>query len=54
LAVNRYDTIGHGYAAFRRPDPRIAAQIWAAIGDANRIVNIGAGTVNGHDQSAWP
>jgi SAM-dependent methyltransferase len=44
LAVNRYDTIGHGYAAFRRPDPRIAAQIWAAIGDANRIVNIGAGT----------
>jgi SAM-dependent methyltransferase len=44
MAENRYDTIGHGYAAFRQPDPRIAAQIWSAIGDAERIVNIGAGT----------
>jgi len=38
-----YDTIGQGYTRFRRPDPRIAAQIWAAIGDAARIVNVGAG-----------
>jgi SAM-dependent methyltransferase len=40
----RYDTIGRGYAAFRRSDPHIAAQIWAAVGDADRIVNVGAGT----------
>jgi len=40
----RYDTIGHGYAARRRPDPRIAAQIWSAVGEAERILNVGAGT----------
>jgi SAM-dependent methyltransferase len=40
----RYDTIGRGYAVFRQPDPHIAAQIWAAVGDADRILNVGAGT----------
>jgi SAM-dependent methyltransferase len=44
MPAQRYDTIGVGYAAFRRPDPRIAAQIWAAVGEADRIVNVGAGT----------
>ncbi len=44
MSAQRYDTIGHGYTAFRRPDPRIAAQIWAAVGNAARIVNVGAGT----------
>jgi len=39
-----YDTIGRGYAAFRRPDPRIAAAIEAALGDAASVVNVGAGT----------
>jgi SAM-dependent methyltransferase len=39
-----YDTIGIGYRTFRRPDPRIEAQIWAAVGEAQRIVNVGAGT----------
>jgi len=39
-----YDTIGRGYAAERRTDPRIAAPIHAALGDACRVVNIGAGT----------
>ena len=38
-----YDTIGRGYAAFRRPDPRIAAAIEAALGDAASVVNVGAG-----------
>jgi SAM-dependent methyltransferase len=38
-----YDTIGTGYATTRRPDPHIAAQIHAALGDADRIVNVGAG-----------
>ena len=39
-----YDTIGKGYAVHRRPDPRIAKQIADALGDAQTIVNIGAGT----------
>lgn len=39
-----YDTIGSGYATFRRPDPRIAAAISAALGDASSVVNVGAGT----------
>jgi SAM-dependent methyltransferase len=42
--AQRYDTIGVGYSAFRQPDPRIAAQIWSAVGEAARIVNVGAGT----------
>ena len=39
-----YDSIGRNYAAFRRPDRRIAAAIEAALGDAVSVVNIGAGT----------
>lgn len=39
----RYDTIGVNYAALRRPDPRIAALIHAALGQAKRVVNVGAG-----------
>jgi SAM-dependent methyltransferase len=40
----RYDVIGHGYAAYRRPDPRIAAAIHVALGDARTVLNVGAGT----------
>jgi len=39
----RYDRIGHRYAEHRRPDPRIAARILAALGDARTVVNVGAG-----------
>ena len=39
-----YDTIGTGYTATRRTEPRIAAQIWAALGDARTVLNVGAGT----------
>ncbi len=39
-----YDTIGKGYAEYRKPDPRIATQIEDALGGARTIVNIGAGT----------
>jgi SAM-dependent methyltransferase len=39
-----YDAIGAGYAATRRTDPRIAAHISAALGDARTVVNVGAGT----------
>lgn len=40
----RYDEIGRGYAAYRRADPRIAAAVHAALGDARTVVNVGAGT----------
>lgn len=39
----RYDAIGHGYAGYRRADPRIAAAIHDALGDARTVVNVGAG-----------
>jgi SAM-dependent methyltransferase len=39
-----YDTIGATYTATRRTDPRIARQIWAALGDAQTVLNVGAGT----------
>ena len=42
--MTRYDTIGRTYTATRRPDPRIAARIVAALGDAASVVNVGAGT----------
>jgi SAM-dependent methyltransferase len=41
-----YDRIGVGYRDARRADPRIASAILAAIGDAARVVNVGAGTGN--------
>jgi len=39
-----YDTIGATYTATRRTEPRIAAQVWAALGDARTVLNVGAGT----------
>jgi SAM-dependent methyltransferase len=39
-----YDTLGTTYATTRRTDPRIAAQVWAALGDAQTVLNVGAGT----------
>jgi SAM-dependent methyltransferase len=39
-----YDAIGIGYKNYRRADPRIAAAILAALGDADSVVNVGAGT----------
>ncbi len=41
--MSAYDRIGIGYAARRRPDPRIAARITAALGPAQRVLNVGAG-----------
>ena len=38
-----YDEIGVGYRKLRRPDPRIAAAIALALGDATTVVNVGAG-----------
>lgn len=39
-----YEQRGAGYAAVRRPDPRIQASVRAALGDARSVVNVGAGT----------
>lgn len=38
-----YGEIGGTYSRFRRPDPVIAAQIHAALGDAATVLNVGAG-----------
>jgi SAM-dependent methyltransferase len=38
-----YDTIGLNYANLRQPDPRIAQRIEAALGDAQTVLNVGAG-----------
>jgi SAM-dependent methyltransferase len=39
-----YDTIGLRYSARRRPDPRIAKAIRAALDGCRTVVNVGAGT----------
>jgi SAM-dependent methyltransferase len=38
-----YRTLGRGYRHVRRPDPRIAQRLHAALGDAATVVNVGAG-----------
>jgi SAM-dependent methyltransferase len=38
-----YDRIGRSYVATRQEDPRIAAAIHAALGDARTVLNVGAG-----------
>jgi len=39
-----YDAIGGTYTATRCTEPRIAARIWAALGEARTVLNVGAGT----------
>ncbi|MET9730498.1 methyltransferase domain-containing protein [Streptomyces sp. NPDC006458] len=39
-----YDSLGARYARTRQPDPRIAAQIHAALGNVTDVINVGAGT----------
>jgi SAM-dependent methyltransferase len=43
MAEVLYDRIGSGYARTRRTDPRIAAAIADALGDAESVINVGAG-----------
>lgn len=38
-----YGAIGLDYAMYRRPEPRIAAQIARALGNARTVLNVGAG-----------
>jgi SAM-dependent methyltransferase len=44
VAEALYDLIGDSYATSRREDPRLAALIREALGDAESVVNVGAGT----------
>jgi DNA-binding transcriptional MerR regulator len=44
LGPRLYDAIGGAYSATRRTEPRIAARIWDALGDARTVLNVGAGT----------
>jgi DNA-binding transcriptional MerR regulator len=44
LGAQLYDAIGSAYPVTRRTDPRIAAQLWNALGDAQTVLNVGAGT----------
>jgi hypothetical protein len=39
-----YDELGGVYSRTRRTDPRIAALLWAALGDPGSVLNVGAGT----------
>ena len=39
----RYNSIGHGYADTRREEPRFRERIQTALGDAQSVVNVGAG-----------
>ena len=41
-----YDTIGLGYIAHRKPEPRWEAVITEQLGDGRVVVNVGAGTGN--------
>jgi SAM-dependent methyltransferase len=41
-----YDGIGRTYTSTRQADPRIAAAILGALGDARTVLNVGAGSGN--------
>jgi SAM-dependent methyltransferase len=48
-----YERLGRTYARHRRADPRIAARIHAALGDARTVVNVGAGTGSYEPRDRW-
>ena len=39
-----YASIGRSYSSYRQPDPRIKARIESALGTAQTVLNVGAGT----------
>jgi SAM-dependent methyltransferase len=43
MSETPYDRIGSGYNRHRRADPRIAARIEEALGNARSVLNVGAG-----------
>jgi DNA-binding transcriptional MerR regulator len=44
LGARLYDAIGGAYPATRGTEPRIAERIWDALGNAQTVLNVGAGT----------
>ena len=48
-----YEQHGRTYAQFRREDPRIAARIHAALGDARTVLNVGAGAGSYEPHDRW-
>ncbi|HEY1833112.1 MAG TPA: methyltransferase domain-containing protein [Solirubrobacteraceae bacterium] len=48
-----YELHGRTYAHHRRADPRIAARIHAALGDARTVLNIGAGAGSYEPDDRW-
>src|SRR5580704_16427956 len=48
-----YDRHGRTYSEHRRTDPRIAARIHAALGDARTVLNVGAGTGSYEPPDRW-
>ncbi|MBA2239842.1 MAG: methyltransferase domain-containing protein, partial [Solirubrobacterales bacterium] len=48
-----YERLGRGYAGQRRSDPRIAARIQAALGDAATVLNVGAGSGSYEPEDRW-
>jgi SAM-dependent methyltransferase len=48
-----YEQRGRTYARHRRPDPRIAKRIHAALGDAHTVLNVGAGTGSYEPTDRW-
>jgi SAM-dependent methyltransferase len=48
-----YEQHGRSYARHRRADPRIAARIHAALGDAKTVLNVGAGAGSYEPADRW-
>ena len=48
-----YEEHGRTYARHRRPDPRIAARIWEALGGARTVLNVGAGAGSYEPDDRW-
>jgi SAM-dependent methyltransferase len=48
-----YERHGRTYAQHRRTDPRIAAHIHAALGDARTVLNVGAGAGSYEPHDRW-
>lgn len=48
-----YEQHGRTYSRHRRPDPRIAAHIHAALGEARTVLNVGAGAGSYEPPDRW-
>ncbi len=48
-----YEQYGRTYARHRQADPRVAARIHAALGDAKTVLNVGAGSGSYEPADRW-